>query len=352
MAFLSTIQVLAQPVDCTPRLFDDREIRIMETADVDQKRLEIIRAIWNASTIPGRSDVFVTRDSRSPLHPHPAIARVDRLEIPVPGIDSLRDLAYLFVAVERNQRLVIYNPGHSCTLADDGHHHYRHEATITEIAAAGFDVLAVFMPHVKESLDPNCHFNHCQVINNDLAVPDPLPTWRLRLFLDPTIVAMNYVMKKYVYKKVDMVGLSGGGWTTNVVAAVDPRISCSFNVAGSVPLYYRSGGSIGDIEQYLYPFYHDIASYPDLYVLGAFGNGRKQIQILNRYDDCCFGQAQHDPKRDYAADMYSFARAIKKRLDVLGQKEHYDLTIDDTAPNHQISEYALTKVILPELKAN
>jgi len=43
---------------------------------------------------------------------------------------------------------------------------------------------------------------------------------------------------------------------------------------------------------------------PDLYILGAFGEGRKQVQILNRQDDCCFGQKQHAPARDYASDMH------------------------------------------------
>lgn len=352
LTFILLTEVSAQPIDCTPRLFDDRAISINKPADVMQKRLEIIRAIWNEHTIPDRSEVIVTDNIRSPLHPHPAVGRVDRIEIPVPGIDALRDLAYLFVPVSGNKRLVIYNPGHSCTLVDDDRHHSRHEATVTGLIAAGFDVLVVFMPHVMESPDPHCRFDHCKVINSDLVIPDPLPTWRLRLFLDPTIVALNYVAKKHEYQRVDMVGLSGGGWTTNLVAAVDTRIRYSFNVAGSIPLYYRAGGSIGDIEQYLFQFYHDTAGYPDLYVLGAFGAGRKQIQILNRYDDCCFGQAQHDPAREYASDMQLFARAVEATLDGLGQKDHYYLMIDDTAPNHQISEQALTKVILQELKAN
>jgi len=125
-----------------------------------QKRLEIIRAIWNERTIPDRSDVIVTDNIRNPLHPHLAIGRVDRIEIPVPGIDSLRDLAYLFVPENGRQRLVIYNPGHSCTLVDDDRHRSRHEATITGLAAAGFDVLAVFMPHVTETPDPDCDLDY------------------------------------------------------------------------------------------------------------------------------------------------------------------------------------------------
>ena len=29
---------------------------------------------------------------------------------------------------------------------------------------------------------------------------------------------------------------------------------------------------------------------PDLYVLGSYGQARKQVSLLNRLDDCCFGQ--------------------------------------------------------------
>ena len=339
----------AQQVDCTPQNCDDREIRILSPGDIVNKRLEIIRAIWNSSHIPDRSDVIVTSDIPSPLHPHKVINRVDRIEIPVPGLDSVKDLAYLFVPVHRNRRLVVFNPGHSCTLTDDESHYSRIEATITGLLEAGNEVLAVYMPHVKESAGQNCKFDHCKVYNTDLGIPDPLPTYGLRLFLDPTIVSLNYVLNKFKYKRVDMVGLSGGGWTTNLIAALDDRIKYSFNVAGSTPLYYRVGSSIGDIEQFLPQLYRDIAGYPDLYVLGAYGPGRKQVQILNRSDNCCFGQKQHDPARDYATDMHIFERSVITRLVSLGQNNHYYLIIDETSPNHQISEYALKNVILPEL---
>jgi len=337
-------------VDCTPQISDDREIRISKPGDVINKRLEIIQAIWNDSRIPDRSDVIVTPNIPSPLHPHEVVGRVDRIEIPVAGVDSIKDLAYLFVPVNRNKRLIVFNPGHSYTLIDDDRHYSRVEATITGLAEAGYDVLAVFMPHVTESADPDFKFDHCKVINTDLGIPDPLPTYGLRLFLDPTIVSLNYVLTKYRYKRVDMVGLSGGGWTTNLISAIDDRIKYSFNVAGSIPLYYRKAGSIGDVEQFLPQLYRDIAGYPDLYVLGASGKGRKQVHILNRQDNCCFGQKQHDPAKDYASDMHLFEQTVRDRLDSLGERDHYYLIIDETAPNHQISEYALKNVILPELK--
>jgi hypothetical protein len=339
-----------QKVDCVPQTSDDRRIRIFTPGDVINKRLEIIRAIWNSSHIPDRSDVTITTNIPSPLHYHKVIRRVDKIEIPVKGIDTIKDLAYLFVPEKRNNRLIIFNPGHSCTLVDDDRHYSRIEATITGLVEAGYDVLAVYMPHVKESADNDCRFDHCSVYNSDLGIPDPLPTFGLRLFLDPTIVSLNYLLGKYKYKRVDMVGLSGGGWTTNLISAVDDRIKYSFNIAGSIPLYYRVGGSIGDIEQFLPQMYRDIAGYPDLYILGAFGDGRKQVQILNRQDNCCFGQKQHDPARNYTSDMHFFEQNVKNRLDSLGAKDQYYLKIDETSPNHQISEFALNQIILPELK--
>ena len=39
------------------------------------------------------------------------------------------------------------------------------------------------------------------------------------------------------YKHVVLFGLSGGGWSTTVAAAIDPRISLSIPIAGSVPKF-------------------------------------------------------------------------------------------------------------------
>lgn len=52
-----------------------------------------------------------------------------------------------------------------------------------------------------------------------------------------------------------MVGLSGGGWTTTDYSALDPRITLSLPVAGSLPLDVPIGRSGRDTEQYLAPFY-------------------------------------------------------------------------------------------------
>ena len=83
-----------------------------------------------------------------------------------------------------------------------------------------------------------------------------------------------------------MVGLSGGGWTTVVYAAIDPRIQRSYPIAGSVPEHLRGvvPKSQGDFEQTLPGL---AVGYLDLYVMATSG-GREQIQLFNRQDPCCF----------------------------------------------------------------
>jgi polygalacturonase len=339
--------------NCDMQFTDDREIRISTPAAVNSKRKEIINAIWGADKLPDRSDVEVISDITSPLNPSGFVSRVDKIFIPFKADEAVydrktKDLAYLFIPVKRNNRLVILNPGHSCSIKalpekekDNGI-----EAAINGLLAKGFDVLAVFMPHVS---DTSCDLDHCKVMNSIPGSENNPPTYGLRYFLEPEIVGLNYLLIKNKYKDVNMVGLSGGGWTTNLLSAIDERIKYSFSVAGSMPIYYRNGGSMGDIEQFIPELYRDIAGFPDLYVLGAYGKGRKQVQILNRNDDCCFGQKQHSPDRNYDADLKTFEKSVKEKLIKLEAKDHYYLVLDETAPCHQISGFALNNLILKEL---
>ena len=72
-------------------------------------------------------------------------------------------------------------------------------------------------------------------------------------------------------------------------------------------------------------------------------------QIFNRNDNCCFGEKQHDPKRDYVLDLNSLRKNLKEKLESLKCRDHYRLVIDELAPSHQISAFALDSVILPGL---
>jgi len=54
----------------------------------------------------------------------------------------------------------------------------------------------------------------------------------LRYFVEPVAIGLNYT-RRLGYALTAMAGLSGGGWTTMLYAALDPRVQRSYPVAGS-----------------------------------------------------------------------------------------------------------------------
>ena len=128
-----------------------------------------------------------------------------------------------------------------------------------------------------------------------------------------------------------MTGISGGGWTTTISAAIDPRIVASFPVAGTMPIYLRSKvpEDWGDWEQTV-PEFYQIANYLELYVLGASGLGRKQLQVLNVHDECCFNGFKSQTYRS----------VVRSAVLEVGEGE-YDLFLDVSHEEHKISNLAI-----------
>ncbi len=331
--------VAAAQAAAPAQLLDDREITVRSVFDVGAKRQALIKYIWGADGFPARRlpDIVVT-NVPSPVKMLADLARVDEFRLNMaPG---LQGLAYHFIAQHPNRELVVLHHGHGCTFDDDPGPKdvgFGLQRTIAALLREGYGVLAVFMPHKRPG---DCTGGHDAMFQMTNVVGSPI-----RFFLEPTATGLNYLRKQY--RAFHMAGLSGGGWTTTVYAAIDPRIQYSFPVAGSIPLYLRRGGSVGDREQFESTFYA-IAGYPDLYVLGAHGKGRKQIQILVRHDNCCFGERQHDEKaigKPYAEAMREYERRVRN---VVG---NFRLVIDEVGPSHMISHHAIEDVILPELQS-
>lgn len=343
-------------IDCDFRAYDDREIRIKSAKDLEAKRKEIIHAIWNEDDLPSWDGVIVTCNYESPIHPNPCVSEVHRIQVPVlerhalsGDTAPLRNLAWHFIPQEHNGRLAIFHMGHGCTIKADpeaGEYDNGVEALITTLLSERFEVLAVFMPHVTED---TCWLKHCEVMHTPVKDAPGSVLAGLRFFLEPVIVSLNFLTGMKDYEDISMIGLSGGGWTTTLVAALDQRIAYSCSVAGTMPVYYRRNGSIGDIEQYIPELYRDMAGYQDLYVLCSVGKERKHVQILNRYDDCCFGIAQQEPERDYDADAGKIASDVRNALKTIGSESSFKLKIDEKALNHQISSWTLHEVILKDL---
>jgi hypothetical protein len=131
----------------------------------------------------------------------------------------------------------------------------------------GMDYFMLYMPFLGVNMQsgPDCvgppgHCNpqlpHC-VKGNTTSCHNWLRQWQAKgdrtigYFVEPVHFTINYALNVLGYKKVYMMGLSGGGWTTTLAAAVDPRIETSFPIAGSTPLSITGPtywDAIGDCE--------------------------------------------------------------------------------------------------------
>lgn len=163
----------------------------------------------------------------------------------------------------------------------------------------------------------------------------------LRFFIEPVVMGINYFIRQYpAYGDISMIGLSGGGWTTQIAAAIDDRIKLSIPVAGSTPLYVRPHypGSTGDKEQILPALYKDRASWLDLYILGGYGKARRQIQLFNQFDTCCF----------YGIGYKTYADKVSAAVKRLGQGQ-WTCKLDSSHRKHKISEWAIKTIIDPAL---
>jgi hypothetical protein len=330
-------------------LTDDRAITIHSAADAAAKRRALITYIWGADGFPDKRLPDKVTPVPSPVKQLEALERAEDLRIDMaPG---LQGQVFYFVPKRANGELVVLHHGHGCTFDDEASPDDVGpglQRTIAALLREGYGVLGVFMPHKRPE---DCTGNHDAIFQLQ-TTGNPM-----RYFLESTAVSLNYAKslrgadQAPLYRAFHMAGLSGGGWTTTVYAAIDPTIRCSFPVAGTIPLYLRARGSVGDREQNDPAFYR-IAGYPDLYILGAQGKGRKQVQILNRKDDCCFGQKEHDPQTsgmEYDEAMREYETRVQAALREIGDAS-FRLEIDETAPNHMISHHAIEDVILPELR--
>jgi hypothetical protein len=156
----------------------------------------------------------------------------------------------------------------------------------------------------------------------------------MKYFVEPIVLSLNYIDENYDYDSYYMVGLSGGGWTTVLYSAIDERISQTYSIAGSYPLYLRyEAKNLGDYEQ-INPNLYQIANNLELYVMGSYGDGKKLVQIFNKYDPCCFD-----------GELYqSYEDEVKRTVSTL-QKGKFEIYLDDSHKEHKISQNTLGVIL-------
>ena len=317
-------QILRLP---PPVLVDDRAITLNSPAAIRRKREELIEFIWGSSGFPKTQlPAAIQKNASRPITNLQHVKSVETFTIRMDA--GQENTTHHLLPLRPNGQLMVLHHGHACTFDDAANpKSYGMAQAVDQFLAAGYGVLLAYMPHMR----PGDCGGHADLQS-------------LKYFLEPVAISLNKLRPGY--RKIHMAGLSGGGWTTTLYAALDPTIQMSFPIAGSIPLYLRTGGSVGDWEQFLPSFYH-LAGYPDLYILGA--SGRKQVQILNRQDDCCFGQKQHDAPRNGASYEDAYRHYERDVQRALADRGRFELVIDDTAPRHMISPAAV-QTMLQHLK--
>jgi pimeloyl-ACP methyl ester carboxylesterase len=308
-----------------PKTVSRPTIRISSQADIAAKRQSLTRLVWKSDVLPkGWPNLRQDRVAAPLLDGLPA-AEVLHIDLPL-GMDS----RVYYMKQQGTECLVVYHDGHHAEL--------RAPQILTQIWESGCSLLYLSMPLHGGNAQPTIDHPHLGTFrlfsHNLLQLVDLGHFTLLQVFFEPLVQVLNKVLAERQVDTVLMIGFSGGGWTTAVYAAIDPRIEASVHVAGSLPLFLHSVppvSELGDVEQY-YPPLLALVDYTELYVMAA-DHGRAQLQILNRYDPCCFAGE--------ASSIY--APAVRSAAQKVGG--HWDQWIDATHAAHQISPAAAAKVM-------
>jgi len=307
-------------------------VHINSEDDVLDKRASLIQYVWKQNDFPYdklpsnvENDV---EDSRySDMH---NLLHIEKITIVMDyGVDSK---AYLFLAKNTNNNLIIYHQGHDGDFVLG-------KKSIQYFLDNGYSVLAFSMPLIGMNSQPVVflpNFGHLKLVtHDDLRFLESERFSPIKYFVEPIAVSLNHVDRNYNFKSYYMTGISGGGWTTAFYASIDPRIAKSYPVAGTAPMYLRFNNSnnVGDYEQML-PSLYDTANYLDQYIMASYGTGREQMQIFNKNDPCCFS----------GTGFTTYEDVIKERLSNLGQGK-FSVFLDEDNKEHSISEKSLKEIL-------
>lgn len=312
-------------------------IRINNLQDAEIFRNKLISIIWGKDGIPFNSlpEKVETNIQDSLFSDIENLGSVDCI------IDSLDHgfvsvMYHLKPKTNDKNEIVIYHHGH------EGRNDYSAGIpSYKELVKNGYHVISIQMPLLGRNNLPEVNTpttGKTQIRNHDMMMylENPYP-----IFFTPIRTAINYLRKEKQYNGFSMLGLSGGGWTTQLYVAMDTTIKKSYTIAGSAPIEIKliRFQDLGDMEQYDPRIYSQI-SYPEIYVLGSIGQGRRRIQILNTEDPCCF---------KYQNSIY-YREAVTKKVEQIGIGT-YQLLEDKTNKEHSISPFAIT-LVLKDLQNN
>lgn len=229
--FLSCqVAVPAQQIDVLPG-FDPNSIEhIHSAADAERLRAQLVETIWHSEELPASQAEEINEVP-------PLKVEADNLAGSIvlrrPMEFGIASLMYYYKARRFSDCLLIYHSGHNEGVSD-----LVKQSLWSRVIGGGCDLLYVAMPLMDQNPQPVVETPYGPLLlrtHDALALLELDEFNPIKVFVDPVLSALNYLEKQRNYRFVFMTGLSGGGWTTTLYAALDPRISASFPVAGSLP---------------------------------------------------------------------------------------------------------------------
>lgn len=295
-------------------------MHVRSAEDALSLRAAIIRDVWKADALP--KDTRVGVESGAPRldarNVRESRTLVTTMEF---GLESR---TFLYLADTFSGCLFIYHSGHDEPVTDD-----LKSSLWKPVIEGGCDLLYVAMPLAHHNPRPvvASRFGPLLLKSHDAFALLQDETFNpLKFFLQPVLASLNEAeARRSGYRFVAMAGLSGGGWTTTLYAALDPRISLSLPVSGTLPISLRTFAdpNIGDWEQYAASIYGYL-DYIDLYALGTLP-ARAQLQLLTAKDPCC--------SRGAGASIYE--RPVSELVRSWGGA--FSLVVDEEGRKHEVS---------------
>ena len=278
-------------------------------------RRRILAELWEGGNLPAwfPDAVSAIEDGR-----YPQASRIETLRIDMES--GLFSTAWFMTPQEPAGRLMIYHAGHETDF-------HQSADVLQRLLEESCHVLALNMPLTGDNLPTG----------SDLSSHDDLESLArpMHFFAEPVIVSLNYALQAGAFRHVAMMGLSGGGWTTTLAAAIDPRIDAAYSVAGGYPSYIRDQipGNKGDFEQRNEAFWGQVSDL-EMYILA--GANARYIQFFNYHDPCC-------SQNSYAL---TYENAVADIVRSLGGV--FGVVIDYNQREHAISGFVLDTIFTLE----
>jgi hypothetical protein len=364
-----------------PAWATDTGITIATPADVASKRAALINNAWGSSAngvLPGTMPTSVATCSTNPFPSYNvATCRTFTYTMrysytPNGGPSGNTMTANLYTAASPNlRRMTFLNGGHQGPPFDglwqSFASHYNMQLTLKRLLAHGISVMAMNMPAYGDYNQHSAVF----AANGATVMQD---------FFEPMNQTINWLQANAPFADYNTIGLSGGGWTSDIYPALDPRIHVAIGDAGGGPGYQFVPGAYvsvnhGDCntsgcysEQQGAPApnnFYDIAGFSDLYVMSAYGLStvggmpRYHRQILNLYDSAAYGVTQWTASAFNYQNYYTstapaqcgnanpctwqtylayYSQQISNLMATLGVGSNPPAVIDSVSNYHQISD--------------